>query len=1853
MLEVDQVTINGGEFVGSFTEIDALKQLEVINDAEVKVSDQAGLILAELNGNNFSVGNRLQISSMDVNEGMLLLDGIAGVDPTSSFPALSTSGSGQVIVRDELLVMTQILQPAKFENADTEFQAVSAGSDLSTADLTAGVGPQIASVELTTDLSILLDAYNSLPPLDLAGNSLQLEVSTTQFRSNDPALDDADSLALVDEVLEISVAELRAAPAPVIVEGGNIVLVDSASELSRAPIGYDNFEEIAGIRITSESWGLPVQTLTGLPEITLDNDAELNVIDTGENIANADFSTDVNLLKVSSTFMTGGNVETDIATIASIPNLVRFGGTISVTDTGEAIADAGSFNAPPLNAITSLTMDGGVLNGTVDKIKNLPDLLKTGDSSITVSDSGDNINLVSFGSGPLAQVDQIFVTADTLSDSLDALLAAVPITANGGSLVGEGNQAQLLSADFNGDDNLSNLSGLLLTSGVLSADADTLLAMPDIELLEGGNGKVQLSDDAEVIEQVIPYADAKFDVVGLVEVSSGQLTGTVAEIAAYPGLSRAEGASVIVADDGGVIMQSDFDVESLAATNQLIVNAGILEGSVAYLESLPSLSATGSGTISVRDTADNVEDAAFAAENLEDVSVIHLTEGDLALSIDQLDALPRIVEAGGSVVISDIATNIAAAFDGASRLETLLAFDDAATTNSFSPSYIAEGFELFPQLNGTDRSGVLHSNYLNFREGFNEGEDYLVLDYQSFYDPTIVLTRTDGTSFSVESLDVGSKQPGDTVNVTAIGLDSIGNIVAQESINGLEELETFELSSDFQNISRLEVTADFAPTGEAAWFSIDNVSLSSTGDFSLDGNARLADTLVVTSGTLEVSLAELQAMPPLELQGDAVLHVVDSADNLQDVAFDNDNLLLVDQIRLTEGDLQVSFDQLLALPPVDVQDDAGLILFDVGSVIDSIDYSGEKAGSVTGLFISGGDLTGSVTELNALPDILGLDESAVIVVADLGESIESADFDDDTQNLSQASQVVLTGGVLTDSLEGLRSFLPIDAGEGIVLAADIADNILAANFDGDDNVGQVGVVSIIGGTTLSADIDTLNALPVLSVVDGAVQIRDLSQNVQNAVFAGQNIELASSIVLTEGPLFGSVEQLQTLAPISLEQGAFIALHDTGENIQGADFADPNLSLVSSIDILGGTFIGTAADVLALPTIQFLVNDAKLQVTDTAANIDNASFGLPNLNLVTQVQVASGVLNNTIAEIRALPELIPGDGAIIVTDELELIEALPEELTGNLALVSEFIGGIGNWVGSLEDLANLPANTVFDGGVINVYDTATNILNETFDGPRTSLVDTLTVTEGDLIDTVARIAELPTLSVSGTGSVGVADTADAILDPPESPNLTVVSAIELTSGELRGTAEFINDFPQLTASGDAAVVLADDGKGLTGLELKDGNLPAVTAVEVTSGELIGSIATIQSYPNLTANGGDISVVDDLQVYVKADLTDSNLLQASSTTVVNNSPFGASFSALTIDRSNFQLDNNSELSAIADEGGFARTVVVEEGVSGTQINNLGQILSPKIGVYSYDPSTVLTNEFGATISSDGDDAVVFRHGGELINKGTISGTGFYHADGFVGSDPGGENTSPLSFSSYVINAGSMEGERFGVGLFAGGKIENEGTISATSGVLIGGQHGDGDAKGEIRNTGIISGKGEFTEQQMQNYVPVLGGTGVQFQEGLYDAFLENEGVISGDNIGVYNVIDEASIENNKGFIDGGESGIVNTGANTVITNTGQITGDRNDAIHSTASTIIVNFQTGAISGKSETGQGTDGVSLSIEDAGADLSLDLPFVVLNDGAINGIRAGVASSSGVDIGNGGSIKGGAFGVLSDFTTQ
>ena len=455
----------------------------------------------------------------------------------------------------------------------------------------------------------------------------------------------------------------------------------------------------------------------------------------------------------------------------------------------------------------------------------------------------------------------------------------------------------------------------------------------------------------------------------------------------------------------------------------------------------------------------------------------------------------------------------------------------------------------------------------------------------------------------------------------------------------------------------------------------------------------------------------------------------------------------------------------------------------------------------------------------------------------------------------------------------------------------------------------------------------------------------------------------------------------------------------------------------------------------------------------------------------------------------------------------------------------------------------------------------------------------------------------------------------------------------------------------------------------------GSITATTyCIQFQGGGTANNYGVLSCTGTGAASGGfySINLPANVNNYAGAVIKDgpNGVRFAMGGTLVNNGKITATTYGVFVAGMSGTITNTSEIT-----GG---TTGIRLEASGT-VNNEGTVT----GTSSYGINTVNysadVNNSATGIVLGGLIGVNFAAGGKVENYGKITGSGTASTGGgvyaagtvssivnsYTGAEiKGGVNGVYMTAGGEINNRGQITGTTYAIKLDAGGTVTNTGTISSpgayginasgsslsvynnsVTAVISGGALGMYSAVGgTVENYGIISGSGTTG---IQGAVYSIANTTLNNYAGAE---------IRGGTNGIY--LTAGGEVNSKGTITGATYGIRLDGGGTV-TNEGSITGTNSAGIYAANTAITVTNKvaasqiTGGLTGVSIGKGGTienhgsiTGNGTAINSQGGVYSSGAVTTVENTGAIRGGYNGIRLNDGGTITNDGTITGSNNGV-------
>jgi len=526
------------------------------------------------------------------------------------------------------------------------------------------------------------------------------------------------------------------------------------------------------------------------------------------------------------------------------------------------------------------------------------------------------------------------------------------------------------------------------------------------------------------------------------------------------------------------------------------------------------------------------------------------------------------------------------------------------------------------------------------------------------------------------------------------------------------------------------------------------------------------------------------------------------------------------------------------------------------------------------------------------------------------------------------------------------------------------------------------------------------------------------------------------------------------------------------------------------------------------------------------------------------------------------------------------------------------------------------------------------------------VSSITNTVGGLIE-----GQLYGAALQGGGTIDNAGIIRSIGNPnPATPNVSPIGLILNATTEQTGRSVTLNNSG--TVSGFLGIVAGGALESATINNSGTINGVALGIIGQTTGSLtVNNGATGQILSNghaITSNDGKLTV-DNEGLIRSANQNGINITTADA--VIGNSGTirgGLSGVATNVFQNAQGVVARAKNTAVDNSG-------LIEGASGTGVSlvgggsvvNSGTIrgLSNNVNVngtgvslseFSQAIGTDITGIGSVTNSEDGliegqMFGVAVQGGGTINNAGIIRSIG--------NPNPATPNVSPFGV---ILNAVVGQTGRFGT-------LNNTGTVSGFLGVLAGGVL----ETAIVNNDGLISGQALGIVGQSTGALVVnnradgqIGASG--------QAITSNEGSLTVDNAGLIrstaqngiNITTADAVIVNSGTIEGAQYGIVTQvyqgvgrAVGTQIDNSGTIRGVNNDGIRLAGGGSVTN--SGLIEGVNPGAQGTDGISMFAHVDQPKEAFNASVVNLAGGNITGQRFGIILSGGGTVENAGNVAG------------
>lgn len=407
-------------------------------------------------------------------------------------------------------------------------------------------------------------------------------------------------------------------------------------------------------------------------------------------------------------------------------------------------------------------------------------------------------------------------------------------------------------------------------------------------------------------------------------------------------------------------------------------------------------------------------------------------------------------------------------------------------------------------------------------------------------------------------------------------------------------------------------------------------------------------------------------------------------------------------------------------------------------------------------------------------------------------------------------------------------------------------------------------LALAGAITLSADATVsaaqlagLAALPGFSTAGHALTVQD------NA---------AALIALPAPSLaLASAEILGTSASVTAAQAGMLAALPAfscapGVTLTVSDSAAALLSLPAGVSAIAGAYAlsgdatVSAADFAALrDDLHVGLAGHTLGILDSAANLLSLAGG--DLSLASSCLLSADATIGY-AQAGALadePGFSANGHALIVADSAFNILSLPPEVLAAVTL-TELNGSQQVGCGELDALADLGAKFSANGYVIQVADSAQNLIN--LPQAALALASSEVVTISATLDAadMNSLAALPNLSVAPHATLTVLDTAANLL--ALSPGaLNLAGALDLSADATVTAAQFASLRSLDVQTQDRAITISDSAAGLLGLSGSDLSLASGVGLSADASVSLAQALQLAAEPNFSTGGHTLTIVTD--------------------------------------------------------------------------------------------------------------------------------------------------------------------------------------------------------------------------------------------------------------------------------------------------------------------------------------------------------------------------------------------------------
>ncbi|HTQ15239.1 MAG TPA: hypothetical protein VMH86_15310 [Rhizomicrobium sp.] len=1250
-----------------------------------------------------------------------------------------------------------------------------------------------------------------------------------------------------DDAVSFSVAQYNALGAVAFTAGDTVTLADTGANLATLDFGALAGANVDTLDATDNTLTITAAQFSALGTVTLTAGDTVTVSDAVSNIGALNFATlagkNVDILDITS-----GPFSLSVARYLSLGTVAfSAASTVTLFDTGANLASLTAVQIGQLGAhgIDAINANDNVLTLTVAQYGALGTVALTGNDTVTLADTGANLQTLDFSQLAAKGVDVLDATDNVLSISVSQYnsLGAVHLTAGDTVTLADigANIAALTATQFgqlagNGIDKID------ATNNVLSLSVAQFSALGTVTLT--GSDTITLLDTGANLE-TLNFSTLASKGVDILDASDNVLTLTAAQFNSLGTVSLKSSDTVTLTDTGAHISALTVgQFNALAAKGIDIVDAtdDAYTLTVAKVEGIsPSLSLAANDIITLQDTEANIEGmsaAQITAAIARGIDIIHANSGHMSMTAAQVAAVlgtGAVFFASDTVTLADTGANIAALSAAqigelaAAGVDKIDASDD--TLNLTVAQYQALGAVTLAAADTVtlhDDNGALTNLAASVIQGLSAngidqlqslaGEHNFTFSYAQ---TEALLHQTGGGHLGVAATD--------TFYVDDTGAN-IGSLTAAEitALGALGAAGVDLIASGAVSFSVAQYNA--AVTASVTIDSSDNATLADTGaniaalTAGQIGNlaANGIDHIDSTNDVLTITVAQFQALGVVTLAAGDLVTVSDSEANIE--ALDNTGFSAlvsnnVDVIHATGGTLNVSVSQVTPL-----------------------------LGSSTAF-----DSANTVTLVDTGADVAALSATQIGELAAAG--VDAIDTSDNMLTLTVGQfhalgSVALSAGDTNTLSDGFLAFFSMST-------ADIAnlDDQHVSHLHSTDGVKGFQW-SVAQWSALGSGITADSALGTVTVFDTAANDQSLTvTQIGNFHAAGVNTILDSqnasvlqftvaqtAAILADGIVVASYPSPATLIGYVVDTGANLATLTTGQigMLHAAGFT----AVDASDDAV--TFSKAQVDAFNSGSIALTAGD-----TVTMNNSEAGYEGFTAANFTAYITQGvdvfhsnSGILALNESQVAAVIDggaSFDGPNAVTLADTAANIGLLTATEYGELASHGVDIIDItsGTLQLSVADYTALGAFTVV-GGTATLVDTGADIatLSSTQLGALTGTGITHIDATGNALSLTAAQATA-ILHQTGAGTVSF-DGTDAVTVADTGANIAGISAADFTALGGDGAASV-----KLDASDDALTITTAQYNAIIGASISltagdyvtladtGANLAALTAGQLTA------------------------------------------------------------------------------------------------------------------------------------------------------------------------------------------------------------------------------------------------------------------------------------------------------------------------------------------------------------------------------------------------------------------------------------